>query len=337
MSKLFSERSILTYLNTSKGATTVTLSVLIVMAIVVIASIIDKSSFEVLQKVFNTLIRISGKFIGRRELNYNRDLEIGKINEKMTRVKIYRFLNDLIIDLDLKRRGATPYQFLFVCIVASFMITVVLCQILFGSLWMIIVMFPIVFAGFMCIMYTKANVSHDTRIENVIESENIICNNIKDGVVVAIRNCINVIPIQIRGDYENFLDNIEHKNYHIRTALMELNQHLGSVSDDFIKKCIVFETEEEHGIVGMFQDVVEINNIKMEMRTEMKRKFEEVTTDFIIGASMIFLFLGAVLAIYKDVAHFYLKTPVGQVIIALDALIMIGEFVYITYLRAKEI
>ena len=33
---------------------------------------------------------------------------------------------------------------------------------------------------------------------------------------------------------------------------MELNAQLGSVADDFIKKCIVFEMEEEHGIAGMF-------------------------------------------------------------------------------------
>ena len=69
----------------------------------------------------------------------------------------------------------------------------------------------------------------------------------------------------------------------------------------------------------------------------MKRKFEEVVTEFIMGASMIFIFLGGVLAIYPDIAKFYLKTPLGQIIIALDCLILIGEFVYITYLRAKEL
>ena len=138
-------------------------------------------------------------------------------------------------------------------------------------------------------------------------------------------------------DFKDFIDNVEHKNYHIRTALMELNNHLGSVADDFIKKCIVFEMEEEHGIVGMFKDIVEINNVKMEMRTEMKRRFEEVKVQFIIGAIMIFLFLGGVIAIYPDVAYFYLKMPIGQIILALDLLIMVAEFVFITYLRAKEL
>ena len=109
------------------------------------------------------------------------------------------------------------------------------------------------------------------------------------------------------------------------------------MADDFIKKCIVFETEEETGIVGMFKDVVEVNTIKMEMRIEMKRRFEEVKQSFIIGATMIFVFLGGVIGIYEDVRAFYFNTPLGQIIIAIDLLLLILEFVYITYLRAPEL
>ena len=326
MGKLLSEGSIFSYLTTGKGATTITLMFIGVASIIIIANLAGVNVFNIMQTTLRFLLNISSKFINRSESKYHRDLAIGRIDERKSRVKTYRFLNDLIIDLGLKQMGATPYEFLFIVGVSSLGITLGGCQAIFGSLWMAIVMFPIVFAGVLCILYTKANIAHDTRIEDVIEAENMLCNNIKDGVVVAVRNSIDVIPVTVRGVFKDFLDNIEHKNYHIRTALMELNQQLGTISDDFIKKCIVFETEEEHGIVGMFKDIVEINNIKMEMRT-----------DFIIGTSMIFLFLGGVLAIYKDVAHFYLKTPLGQIIIALDVLIIIGEFVYITYLRAKEI
>jgi hypothetical protein len=202
---------------------------------------------------------------------------------------------------------------------------------------MVIIMGPIVLVGVFCVMYTRANVAHDTRIEAVIEAENIICNNIKVGVVVAVRDSLDVLPKTVRQDFKDFVDNMEQKNYHIKTALLELNAKLGSVADDFIKKCIVFELEEEHGIAGMFQDIVEINNINMEMRTTMKRKFEEVKTEFIIGAAMIFVFLIGVLAIFPNVRDFYFHNGLGQVIIAADVLLLIIEFVYITYLRAQEL
>ena len=337
MQDLFQEGSLFSFVNTTGGAVTAAVFVIVVLCIMIIIQITGLNLFELIMHFLAWLLKIFGKVINKRETAYHRDLEVGKINEKRQTVKIYRFLNDLTIDLGLKQKGATSYEFLFIVAVCVLFGTIAVCQVLFGSLLMVIFMYPIMFAGVMCVLYTRANVSHDNRIEAVIEAENIICNNISGGVVTAVRNSIEVMPSQIRGSFKDFLDNIEHKNYHIRTALMELNAQLGSIADDFIKKCIVFETEEEKGIVGVFKDIVEINNIKMEMRTEMKRRFEEVKTQFVIGGTMIFVFLGGVLAIYPDVAHFYLKTPIGQIIIAVDILIVVMEFVYITYLRAKEL
>lgn len=337
MGDLFKEGSLFSFVNTTGGAMTLAMFAVFALAIMIIIQVTGLNLFELMLKAMSWVLKLFGKFINKRETSYHRDVEVGKINEKRSTVKIYRFLNDLTIDLGLKQKGATPYEFLFIVAFSTFFISIAVCQMLFGSLIIIIVMYPILFIGIMCILYTRANIAHDTRIESVIEAENIICNNISNGVVSAVRGSLDVMPQQVRGNFRDFIDNIEHKNYHIRTALMELNAQLGSVADDFIKKCIVFETEEEHGIVGMFRDVVEINNIKMEMRTEMKRKFEEVKTQFIIGGTMIFVFLGGVMALYKDVGNFYLKTPIGQIILALDMLMLVLEFVYITYLRAKEL
>ncbi len=334
---LFGEGSLFSSLGSVSGAVSAAMIAITLLSIAILLNITNLNIFGLSKKFVSLIIKIFGKIINKSEKRYHRDLAIGKIDEKRRTVKTYRFLNDLTIDLGLKEKGATPYEFLYVCLVGSLLITVMICQILFGNLWMLLPMYPIVFAAIMCILYTKANIAHDIRIESVIEAENIICNNIQNGVVVAVRTSLGVMPVEVRGSFRNFIDNIEHKNYHIKTALMELNHQLGSIADDFIKKCIVLETEEEHGIVGMFKDVVEMNNIKMEMRTEMKRKFEEVTVDFVVGASMIFLFLAGVLVVYPDVRKFYLGTPIGQIIVAIDILILISEFVYITYLRAQEL
>jgi len=329
--------SIFSYLNTTSGASTAAIVFIIALALLVTSKMAGIKVYGVVQAILQGFLKGFGKLVHRSERKYHRDYEIGRINEKTRKVKIYRFLNELTIDLDLKRMGATPYQFLFVVLLGSFLLTVVICRALFGGLLLVPVMFPIVFAGVMSVLYTRANIAHDGRIEDVIEAENIICNNIKDGVVVAVRNSVDMMPISVRGYFKDFLDNIEHKNYHIKAALLDLNNNLGSISDDFIKKCIIFETEEEHGIVGMFNDVVEINNIKMEERTDMKRRFEEVVTEFVLGATMIFVFLVGVMVVYENVAHFYLRNPIGQIILALDILLLISEFVFITYLRAKEI
>ena len=331
------DSSIFNNLNDAGAASSFTIFMLVIAAILAIMNITHLKLIELLHRFLKFLIKIFGKFINKSEQKYHRDIQIGKINEKRTKVKLYKFLSELIIDLNMEPSGITPYELLALTVLIVAVVTLIVCQLLFGNMLMSLIFIPIILIGTFCIMYTKANVAHDTRIEAVLEAENIICNNIKVGVLVAVRESLDVLPKSVKPYFKDFVDNIEQKNYHIKTALMELNSKLGGVADDFIKKCIVFEMEEEHGIAGMFADVVEINNINMEMRTNMKRKFEEVKHDFIIGAVMIFAFLGGVLAIYPNVRDFYLKNGIGQIILGVDALLLIAEFVYITYLRAKEL
>lgn len=283
------------------------------------------------------LIQYLGKKIHLMETAYHRDLTIGKINEKQKKVKHYRFLNDLIIDLGLKEKGCTPYEFLWVLILGSLLVGLIMGLLVFNNTFMIIPVTPIAFIGITCALYTKANVAHDRRIESVLESENVICNNIKGGVVVAVRNSINLMPLEVRDTYRDFLDDVESKNTHIRTALLELNNNLGSIADDFIKKCIVLETEEEKGIAGMFQDIVEINNIKSEIRLDMKRRFEKVMHYIYIAVSAIFLFLGGGIAIYPILQNFYFRKPFGQIVLLMDMLVMVLIFVYVTKKRAESL
>lgn len=330
--------SIFSSLGTNGGATTAAIFMIVVLSILLLVGISNLPFLQLIVKFIEFLMGAFGKFINKQEENYHRDLAIGKMDEKRKTYKLYNFLNELIIDLGLARTTeVTPYELLFIVCVLTLVATAVLCKMIFGTFIMTIVMFPVVIIGVFCVMYTKANLAHDQRIENVIEAENIICNNIKVGVVVAVRESLDVLPKEIRPDFKMFIDNIEQQNYHIKTALLELNAHLGSVADDFIKKCIVFEMEEEHGIAGMFSDIVEINNINLEMRTEMKRKFEEVKSEFKIGATMIFSFLAGVLFIFPTVRDFYFQNWIGQLIIAIDILLLILEYVYLTYLRAQEL
>jgi len=335
--KLFGDSSIFTPLQTVEGAVNLTIICLVVLALLVLSVILKLPIIQVVHKFVNWIMKKVGKIINKKEKAYHRDLEIGKIDKKRTTYKLYNFLSELVIDLGMSHSGITPYELLTITTFIVLLVTAIICQLLFSNVFMTIFMGPIAVVGVFCVMYTRANIAHDTRIESVIEAENILCNNIKAGVLVAVRDSLDVLPKTVRQDFKTFVDNVEQKNYHIKTALMELNIALGSIADDFIKKCIVFELEEEHGIAGMFADIVEINNINMEMRTNMKRKFEEVKTSFIIGASMIFLFLGGVIAIFPDVRDFYFTTGMGQIVLAIDVLILVLEFVYITYLRAQEL
>lgn len=329
--------SINKYLTTTSGVTVSALLIIALAALFYIFYILKFRPGDWLTSLAKLILKITGKNINKAERDYERNLEIGRYKQKSIRVKVYKFLNDLTIDLDLKASGYTPYTLLFFIIAVSVVIAFIVSNIVFMNLWLFIFALPIVFAAISCFLYTKANIAHDSRIDDVIASENIISNNVSKGVVVSIRMNLDSFPIKLQPVFREFVDSVETRNTHVRTALLELGSNLGSVSDDFIQKCITFELEEEHGLVGIFNDVVEVNSIKSEFRIYMKRKFEEVMFEFLVGLGMIFFFLGGIIALYPMLQKFYFTNILGQILLLLDGLIVVSEFVYITYLRAQEL
>ena len=324
-------------LTTTSGVTVSALLIIALAALFYIFYILKFRPGDWLTGLAKLILKFTGKNINKAERDYERNLEIGRYKQKSVRVKVYKFLNDLTIDLDLKASGYTPYTLLFFIVAVSFVIAFIVSNIVFRNLWLFIFALPIVFAAISCFLYTKANIAHDSRIDDVIASENIISNNVSKGVVVSIRMNLDSFPIKLQPVFREFVDSVETRNTHVRTALLELGNNLGSVSDDFIQKCITFELEEEHGLVGIFNDVVEVNSIKSEFRIYMKRKFEEVMFEFLIGLGMIFFFLGGIIALYPMLQKFYFTNILGQILLLLDGLIVVSEFVYITYLRAQEL
>ena len=167
-----------TYLNTTKGVTFTATLGLILCALYVIIFRLKLRPGQLVIDFFKNIARRTGKLINCKEKKYHRDMEIGRINAKSKRSKLYKFLNDLTIDLGLKRRGVTPYEFLLFGLVGAFFISLVLGFVVFRNAIMSILAFPAITIGIFCILYTKANMAHDLRIESVIEAENIICNSI---------------------------------------------------------------------------------------------------------------------------------------------------------------
>lgn len=332
-----SQISLKDYLGNIQGAVSAATYLIIILAIFILIQVVGIRPYQMILAAWGWIKKLLGARVGASEKNYHRDVATGKLKDKSKRVKLYRFLNDLTIDLGLKRKGVVPYELLLMASLGTLLSTMLLTQLLFGSMVMTFLLFPIILLGVMCVLYTKANIAHDRRIEAILESENIICNSITAGVVTAVRQSIDVMPPEVKDEYRVFLDDIEIRNMHIRQALNELGLRLGSVSDDFIKKCIVFELEEEHGSAGVFKDVVELNGIRSSLRIEMRRRFEEVKTAFLIGAGMIVAFMVGLMGIFIEVRGFYLTTVIGQLILSVDILILILEFVYLTYLRAKDI
>lgn len=322
-------------LQTMEGASNLAILGMISCFIYIAVFILEIRVSDLAKKLSKGSIRFTGKMIKRQEDKFSREYEIGLVSDKKFKYKTYKFFDEMTIDLGLKLQGVSPYELLFLIILASLIGSMAFGIIVFGSVLLGVLAFPIMTLGAICGCYTKANLARDARIEAVYEAENIISNNIKGGVRQAVEASFDALPKEVKNEFRDFLNNIDDMMY-ISVALLDLNNKLGTVADDFIQKCIKFELEEEHGTAGIFQDVVEINNMKSQLRLKMKKSFEEVVTEFIIASCMIVVFLLGVMMIYPFVREFYLTNTIGQIILLIDVLIFILEFVFITYLRAQE-
>lgn len=199
-----------------------------------------------------------------------------------------------------------------------------------------VIAFPIITAGAICTFYTKANIAHDNRIEAVLEAENTLCNNMKDGIRNSVKASVESLPKEVKVEFRDFLIEIENGTY-IVTALLSLNNKLGSISDEFINRVIKFETKEEKGTAEVFQDLVEINNYKINGRIKMKKAFEDIQFQFIMSVIMILVFLVGTIIIYEIVRTFYFNTGVGNIVILIDLLLIVVVFVYLTWIRAQDL
>lgn len=331
------EGSLIKTAATTKGVIIIAVVIILFLLSTLLKQYTNRSLLDIIHRVARKIAYLVGKHVRKREKRYQRDITIGKLNNKMRTVKTYKFMKDLIIDLQLEYTGITPYELLGFILVGSLILSYAVALIFFTSTAIMILVYPIAVCATICVMYTKANVAHERRIAAVIESENIICNNIQGGVLVAVKQNINIIPEETRTYFKDFIDNIEIKNYHIKTALLELNTQLGSMSDDFIKKCIVYELEEERGIADMFQDVVELNNIKTDLRVKMKHELEEKVNEIRVSTVLIAVFLFGILGIYPSIRSMYFNSVGGNVIIVIDILLLIIVYVIATIVRATEL
>lgn len=299
-----------------------------------IASIFNKNVFYMLSTVFR---RIGVKIIAGSKVQEEkllRNIHSGRRSEKALDYRFYNFVYNICNAL-YGSREISPYVFITIIMFASLGVGLIFAKLLLGSFWFVLILMPVAFVGFFAYFFTIANKRERGRINSELQAINTVCSNMKGGVVPAIKESLKSIDPTIRYMFEDLVVSVEDKNMHIVKALENLNSDLGEIGDDFIRKAITFETGEERGLVDVFKDVIEVNNMKIRMRQKQEDAFKKVEFDFKISTLGIFGFLFGVLAIYPDVRGWYFSTTLGSLILLADVLLLLAEYVYMTFLRAR--
>lgn len=245
---------------------------------------------------------------------------------------LYRICNTLWGSRDI-----SPYVFLTLVTIAAVGCGILVSVLLLGGIGYAIIMVPVCEAAILAYYYTKANKRERHRIKALLEAINTVSSNMKGGIVPAVRESINSIDASVRYMFTDFLDAVEVRNTHVVTALGDLRRDMTPVGDDFVRKAITFEQGEERGLSDVFKDVIEVNNMKIRMMQKQEDAFKKVEFDFKVSTLGIFGFLVGVLAIYGDVRHWYFSTSIGSLILVVDAVLLLAEYVYMISLRARAL
>lgn len=298
------------------------------------ASIMGWNLFYWLSIGIKKLLKVLFSTAQKKERKQLEAVQSGRKSKKT--LSVYKWLYHICNTL-WGSRDISPYVFLSVVTLASIGLGTLVSVLFLGSIFYSLIMIPVCEAAILAFFYTKANKRERHRIRALLEAINTVSSNMKGGVVPAVHESLNSIDASVRYMFTDFLDAVEVRNTHVITALEYLRQDMSPVGDDFIRKVKTFEQGEERGLSDVFKDVIEINNMKLRMMQKQEDAFKKVEFDFRISTLGIFGFLIGVLAIYGDVRHWYFSTSIGSLVLVIDAVLLLAEYVYMVSLRARAL
>jgi hypothetical protein len=252
------------------------------------------------------------------------------------RSKVGYFLNDMVIDLKLKNVGIdVPLAVMyFMCI--NVILSVLIALLLVGNVFGAFLVFPVVSLGSFVIFYSKAAKSKLVRMMELLEAENIICNGIDKGFIVALKESIDTIPEGLRPAYQDYIMTTTVLGSGHAAGLAQLKETIGYESVDTLEKIENYIDNEANGSEGLFREVIMLNNTKIELRNHMERVFGIIKTDFNNSLLIIGIGVVGVNIIYDHVRYFYLETLAGNLVIILNVVVVMAVFGYITSLQARS-
>lgn len=251
--------------------------------------------------------------------------------------KFYDWVNEQLIAIGLKRSGVSPVGYLtFWAVVA--VITAVVVWLFTGI--NVGFLFPIAVILFVVsLIMTRVIVSEkiEKREADIMDALDLIIPEIGSGVRNAIVKYVDNFAPSLQTDFKAFVSNLQDRGYSFPDAMFILSDSLGVIFRDFAQKAIFYEALGEADMISIFDDIVETNRLRRELRYNNEVAFTSLKTSFIVSsviAAGYFLFLMATDAFSR---YFFLTTTPGIILLICIVLVVFGVLSYITTIKSHTI
>lgn len=251
--------------------------------------------------------------------------------------KLYRWVNEQLVAIGLKRQGVTPFGYCMFWAVCAVIISLIAGFVfnlgtgLTGMLWVVV---------FICMLVmTRVFVSErmEKRESDVMNAIDLIVPEIGKGVENAIITYKDNFAPAIRDDFSAFIMNIQDRGYSFNDAMMLLTDNLGRVFTEFAQKAIQYEASGDSEMLDIFTQIVETNRLRRELRDDNTIVFAELKQSFFITTGMTVGYFFFMCVTDAFTRYFFLTTTPGKFLLIIIILIIFLETAYISTIKSRAI
>lgn len=251
--------------------------------------------------------------------------------------KLYNWINEQLIAAGMKRVGVTPVGYMLFCGTISAITAIVIGIICNLNVFLYVVIFFILVAVFLVATRVFVAGKMEKREADVMDALDLIIPEIGSGVKNAIARYVDNFSPSLQQDFKIFLSNIQDRGMSFEDAMFILADSLGNIFKDFAQKAVFYEALGEEDMRGIFDDIVETNRQRRELRYNNNLEFGVLRLSFIISSGITIGYFIFLMATDWFSRYFFLTTTWGNILLVAIVLTIFGVLSYIATIKSRAI
>lgn len=258
------------------------------------------------------------------------------LNQDGLGYKIYRFFDDIIVDLNLTQNGVTVFGLLLFIAFVSLLLAIMAMIVLQLDIPLMLSAWFACFALVLVLFRFSALSKKEKRENAIMDAVDLLVSDVKGGVYNAITTYMDSFHPDIRIYFLEFVDNMTTKGLSFKSSMLVLNEKLGHTFSDFAHKAILYEEKADDEFDDIFSAILETNRHLRYLRVSNNMAFKNIMNTLTVSFMAIMAFAVYIIMTEPMVQTFLLYNAVGKFMILADVAIFVIVMGYLTGLRAKS-
>lgn len=285
---------------------------------------ISKSTNKAFIIAGNALLKIHNKNIQKAAITSKKTFAKGKTYKKVNKIIFNLGLEDVTVEGFLCGLflGALVIGFAFAFITRSILFFI------FSTIASFVLLYTLT--------YMAASEGHFKREFAIMDAIDLIIVNMKDGVLKAVKENIEMFNPIVKEDFLIFIEDMYEYKIPVEEALDSLGERLGPGFTKFKEKAKEFEAKGRAGMLETFQDDMNENMYRRMDLRELLDTIREANLGFAMALGVCGLLAFALIGSNEGLRNSLLFTTPGRIILIINLIFVIAAFAYLQSLREDK-